>query len=184
MGIAGAVVATALLSSACGVQVTGGLHPRDPIAASVDLAGRVVGTRASGAYGGGDLVLGRPSGGNFGARHVLAAGGYRWLGSPLSLELGAELGAGEPALTAWNGTGLYVGGASTVLCRVFGNQDNAVGYSVASLLIDVALLVRGGVWSRPAGDARDELGDASLQLGVRISGISDIPVSSNENWKP
>lgn len=182
-----ALLASLVLASsltACGVQATSGYQGRPGHWAGVDLAGRVVGTRSSGAYGGADLVLAKPRGEDVSVRHVLVTGGYRWRASRFSFELGPELGAGQPTTLPWHGTGLYVGGASTVLYRLFGDQDDKVGYSVVSVLIDLVAFARGGVWARPVGDSRSEAGDYSLQFGVRISGISDIPVSSNRNWNP
>ena len=174
------------LLSACGVQVLGAAQARDahgtPI--TLDVGGRVVGTRSSGVFTGADMVLGQPHAGGFGVRHGFATVGYRWLGRPLALELGADLGAGQPAMLAWDGTAFYVGGSSTLLFRLSGRQDTDIGYAPGALLWDLALGARAGVWSRPEGDTRSELADGSLLLGIRASVVSDIVVPENRNWKP
>jgi hypothetical protein len=184
MAPASLVIFALVLVSGCGVQLSAGAHARAPHAASLGLAGRLATTRTSGPYAGGELVLRLPGSGYVSPRHVLAGAGYRLLGSPFSLELGPELGAGEPAFSSWSGTGFYVGAASTLLLRVAGNQDSTLGYSVVSLLLDLVLVTRGGLWSRPAGDTRAELGDASISIGLRGSAISDVVVSANRNWSP
>jgi hypothetical protein len=174
------------LLAGCGVQALGAAHARDAgnVPMSLNLGGRFVGTRSSGAFTGADVVLGVPNDGAFGVRHGIATVGYRWLGHPFALELGADLGAGQPAMHGWGGTGLYVGASSTLLARISGRQDTDIGYAPGALLWDLALGARGGVWSRAEDDTRRELGDAALLLGVRGSVVSDIVVSDNKNWKP
>jgi len=185
LAVRAASLAAALLAG-CAVQVIGGVPARHAHATpvSMDLGGRIHATRSSGVFAGTDVVMAVPRGGSFGLRHGLITGGYRWLGHPFSLELGADLGAGEPALLAWNGSGFYLGASSALLVRIWGRQDTDVGYAPIALLLDVVLSARGGVWSRPQGDHRTELGDGSLLLGLRLSGISDIAVASNRSWSP
>jgi hypothetical protein len=170
----------------CGVQVLGAAQARDARSTplTLDVGGRLIGTRSSGAFTGADMVLGVPHGGGFGVRQGFATVGYRWLGHPLALELGADLGAGQPAMHAWDGTAFYVGASSVVLWRISGRQDTDVGYAPGALLWDLALGARGGVWGRPEGDASRELGDASFLLGIRASLVSDIAVPENRSWQP
>jgi hypothetical protein len=172
------------LSAACGVQATWTPRAREPHFKSFEVGGRIVGTRSEGMFIGADLGLGVPKSGDLSPRYLLTTGGYRWLGKPISLELGADIGIGQPAQLAWGGTGMYLGASSALLFRVLGNQDIEVGYSPVGLLADVVLGARGGVWMGPRGYTGDELGDASLLLGFRLTAISDIPVSSNRNWTP
>ena len=170
----------------CGVQALGAVQARDgggtPLTAN--LGGRIVGTRSDGVYAGGDVVLGVPHGGGFGIRHGIATVGHRWLGHPLSFELGADVGAGRPAMLHWDGTALYMGASSTLLYRLCGRQDTDVGYAPAAVLWDLALSARGGVWSRPEGDDRNEVGDAAVLLGLRMTVVSDLAVPENRNWRP
>ncbi|HEX2675440.1 MAG TPA: hypothetical protein VHM19_02340 [Polyangiales bacterium] len=168
----------------CAMQAMGGAQTLHHTAGMADIGGRWVGTRKSGAYGGGDVVMAQPAGGTFGVRQVIATGGYRALLSPFSLELGADLGAGEPAAARWGGTSAYLGASTGVLFRILGHQDSEVGYLPAGYLLDAVLTVRGGVWGRPGGDPRAERGELSALLGLRITGISDLVVSDNDNWKP
>jgi hypothetical protein len=176
----------------CGVQLSAGMPTRSvatswPLTAS--LGGRIVPTRSHGVFAGGDVQLqlhGRP-----GVRQVFGTFGYRATWHPTGmpwpqtavLELGADMGVGQAAYEDWTAPSFYVGAQPALLLRVFGNQDVASGYSVVSLLFDLVLFGRAGVWGSPEDRGR-ELFEASIQIAARITAISDAVVSSNDNWVP
>jgi hypothetical protein len=178
------VVALLLCAAGCGLQLTTGVSPRAPYLGSLDFGGRLIGTRAAGAYGGGDLVLAATRPSAFSMRSALVTAGYRLVAAHFTLELGAEFGAGQPTTERWGGTGLYLGASPTLLIRVSGNQDSVTGYALASLLWDLVFALRAGIWSRPAGDMRQEIADGAFMIGLRFSAISDVAVSNNRNWEP
>lgn len=180
-----ALAMSSLLAS-CAVQPAWAPHLRSNSGVNFSLGGRVIGTRASGAYGSSDLVLGLPQSENYSLRHVLVGGGYRYLGivfDRLSLEVGGELGVGQPLHADWHGTGFYLGTSSAFLWRICGSQDSEVGYSPVGVLTDFVLGVRGGVWNPPYGDYDPPIAEASFLLGIRMSFISDLTVATNRNWK-
>ena len=184
-------LALAGLCGGCALQATTGWQGR---ATHVDVAyapavmalgGRFVRPRGSGLYLGADAVATTPAfEGDVALRQLLVSSGYRALLHPLSFELGAELGAGEPALERWHGTGFYLGAAPAVLVRVSGEHDAGAGYAVAGALVDLVAIGRIGVWGRPAEDRGDALLDGGFQLGLRVTLISDIVRSSNDDWEP
>jgi hypothetical protein len=184
-------LALASLCGGCALQATTGwqvraTHVDVPYAPSVmAIGGRFVRPRGGGLYVGADAVATTPAfEGDVGLRQLLVSAGYRGLLSPLSFELGAELGAGEPALERWGGTGFYIGAAPAVLVRVCGEHDARAGYAVAGALFDLVAIGRIGVWGRPAEDRGDALLDGGVQLGLRVTLISDIVRSSNDDWEP
>jgi len=191
-GVVRYLVLAALWLSGCGLQVTSGAHLRNPhgaVAESTSVAGRWVQTRSDGVYAGSDLVFRGPVDAPVSLRQILAGAGYRWLGRPFSLELGAELGVGQPVYVhrqeaGFGGaTGFYVGAASALLLRLYGRQDSEIGYAPAGVLVDIVLLARGGAWAAPQTQV-PEVAEAGVQLGFRLTAVSDIVVTTNKNWSP
>ena len=122
--------------------------------------------------------------GDVALRQLLLSSGYRVRLHPVALELGAEFGAGEPALEHIGGTGFYLGASPALLVRVSGAHDATTGYAVAGVLFDLIAIGRVGVWGRPADDDGREVFDYGVQLGVRFTFISDIVRSSDDDWEP
>jgi hypothetical protein len=174
------------LCCGCGVQLLGGgqFHaPRNDRPIVMDIGTRFVQTRGSGPYLGADAVVTLPpiADARFHLRHIAIAGGYRWLLYPVSLELGPQLGAGQPAYDDWNRTGVYLGLAANVLVRVSGDHDALDGYAPAGLLIDLAVGGSAGVWSAMG---HDNAPDGMLLAGIRFTLVSDIVVPSKQGWVP
>jgi hypothetical protein len=179
------------LAGGCGLQATTGWQGRAtrvdaPYAPAVMAIGtRFVRPRGAGLYLGADLVATTPAfEGDVAVRQLLVGSGYRAVLHPVSVELGAELGAGEPALERIGGTGFYVGAAPALLFRLYGEHDARTGYAVAGALVDLVAIGRIGVWGRPAEDRGDALLDGGGQLGLRFTFITDIVRSSNDDWEP
>src|SRR5262245_61890494 len=91
----------ACVVAGCGLQLTSGPAVHSYVQGAVDVGGRLTGTRKSGAFAGADLVLAVPHDHAFAVRHGIATGGYRLITRHVSFELGADVGAGEPASLAW-----------------------------------------------------------------------------------
>jgi hypothetical protein len=179
------------LASGCGLQATTGwqgraTHPDVAYAPAVMAIGaRFVRPRGGGLYLGADAVATTPAfEGDVALRQLLVSSGYRAVVHPLSFELGAEFGAGEPALERIHGTGFYIGAAPAVLVRLYGEHDAGPGYAVAGALVDLVAIGRIGVWGRPAEDRGDVLLDGGVQLGMRFTLITDIVRTANEDWNP
>lgn len=112
-------------------------------------------------------------------RTGLLSGGYhfrtvRRFPYGVGLETALELGVGQPALRPLGGTGGYLGAGGTLLYRLLGAGDDEPRFDTLTLLGDLALSARGGLWTAPEG-ARDlyvpELG---LQLAFRVTFSSDL----------
>jgi hypothetical protein len=185
------LAALAITCSACGAQMLGGYQFHDarhdhPYV--LDLGTRLAPIRTSGAYLGSDAVFTLPpfADARFKLRHVALSGGYRWHAYPFAIELGSQLGAGQPAFDRWTETGMYLGASLNLLLRLKGDHDSLVGYAPAGLLIDAIIAATAGVWSRvpERNGASTNTGDGMIALGVRFSFVSDIAVSSNQGWVP
>jgi hypothetical protein len=112
-------------------------------------------------------------------RTGLLAGGYHFrtkrpFPRGLGFEPAFELGVGQPALRSINGTGGYLGVAATGLYRVLGPGDDEPRFDTLTLLGDVALTARGGLWTAPEGLTPIYAPDFGLQLAFRITFSSDL----------
>jgi hypothetical protein len=177
-------LAMSSLLSACAVQAATAPHARSASPLNFDIGGRVFAPRDDGVYASTDLVLGRPEHGSYSLRHGLVGAGYRLLWAENSVELGGDLGVGQPVYERQQGTGVYLGGSAAFLRRLHGNQDTTVGYSPFGVLLDVVLGMRVGVWNPPDGDYGPPVVDASLLIGLRGSVVSDLVMTTNRNWQP
>lgn len=153
--------------------------------ANFGLGGRIIKPRANGPYASADVVFGLPQNSGFSVRQALVGGGYRLLSvfdDHLSLELGGDLGMGQPMHRVWSGTGLYVGASSALLLRIGGMPDSQVGYAPMATQTDVVFGLRGGVWN-PAVESRLPLLEGAVYVGLRLSFISDLAVANNRSWQ-
>jgi hypothetical protein len=178
-----------VVTSACGVQATTGwqAHSDKPALpfTTVGLGARVIHPRSSGPYAGVDTMITTPIGReHLALRQVVANTGWRFVGQPFTLEVGADMGAGQPALEHIGGTGFYLGAALAPLVRLYGKHDREPGYAVGGVLWDLVLVGRLGVWGRPEGNSRSEVFDGGLHIGIRWTGVSDLPFSDNDGWVP
>jgi hypothetical protein len=112
-------------------------------------------------------------------RTGLLAGGYHFRTKErfprgLGFEPAFELGVGQPALHALEGTGGYLGAAATVLYRVLGPGDDEPRFDTLALLGDLALTARGGLWTAPERVTPLYVPDLGFQLAFRITFSSDL----------
>ncbi len=142
----------------------------------MDIDGRLVDVEArDGAYGSGHMVLADPDEpSRFGVRRGTVGGGLRAIRGPVTTELGAEIGAGEPTHLQYDGLGFYAGHVGSLFFRAWGDQDVEPGFAPVSLLLDFGATVRGGVWLPPRETGGVVLPEQSVQLAVRITLISDV----------
>jgi hypothetical protein len=152
----------------------------------MDIDGRLVDVEArDGAYASGHLVLADPDDeSRFGVRRGTVGGGFRAIRAPVTTEIGAELGAGEPTHVQYDGLGFYAGQVGSLLFRVFGDQDVAAGFAPIGLLLDVGATVRGGVWLPPRETGGEPLPEQSIQLAIRLTLISDMLDSTGGEIEP
>lgn len=85
-----------------------------------------------------------------------------------------ELGVGQPALRPLNGTGGYLGAGATVLYRLGGPGDDEPRFDTLTVLTDLVLTLRGGLWTAPEDPTPLYVPEVSGQLGLRITFSSDL----------
>ncbi|RLB57552.1 MAG: hypothetical protein DRI90_17915, partial [Deltaproteobacteria bacterium] len=129
---------TLLLASGCALQLGGGIQdhgPGHPVGGAMDIDGRLVDVEArDGAYGSGHMVLADPDEpSRFGVRRGTVGGGLRAIRGPVTTELGAEIGAGEPTHLQYDGLGFYAGHVGSLFFRAWGDQDVEPGFAPVSL---------------------------------------------------
>ncbi|MEP7124904.1 MAG: hypothetical protein ABJE95_28505 [Byssovorax sp.] len=112
-------------------------------------------------------------------RTGLLAGGYHFRTQKrfpvgLGFEPTFELGVGQPALRSIHGTGGYLGAGATLLYRVLGPGDDEPRFDTLTLLGDLALTARGGLWTAPEGPTPLYAPEVGLQLAFRITLSSDL----------
>ncbi len=112
-------------------------------------------------------------------RTGLLSGGYhfrtvRRFPYGVGLESALELGVGQPALRSLGGTGGYLGVGGTLLYRIFGAGDDEPRFDTLTLLGDLALSARGGLWTAPEGERDLYVPELGLQLALRVTFSSDL----------
>lgn len=112
--------------------------------------------------------------------HARTAEGFPWgLGGEATL----DLGLGQPALYDLGGTGGYVGASGTVLYRLVGPGDDEPRLDILSMLLDLAITPRAGVWTPPESTSTAVVPELGVQLALRLTLTSDLG-SSAEAGKP
>jgi hypothetical protein len=178
-------LATALLltASGCAVQLGNGWSSNDTrfIPRVVTLETRAFKPRHDGPLFGVAVQagLGDSNGSPVRIRTGLLAGGYHFRTKQrfprgIGFEPAFELGIGQPALTPIRGTGGYLGGAGTLLYRVLGPGDDEPRFDTLTLLGDLAITGRGGLWTSPEGEKPTYVPEAGLQIAFRITFSSDL----------
>jgi hypothetical protein len=117
-------------------------------------------------------------------RTGLLAGGYHFrtkyrFPRGVGFEPAFELGVGQPAFGSLDGTGGYLGAAATGLYRVLGPGDDEPRFDTLTLLGDLALTARGGLWTAPEAHTPIYAPDFGLQLAFRITFSSDLTAPRN-----
>jgi len=170
-------------ANGCGVQLGYAKLARKPsdFSPGVNVAGRVVRTRDSGLYVGGDAELTFRRGAR--VTHGFGSLGYRLLLHPFSLEIGTDMGLGQPVGAPWQGTGFYLGASASLLYRLHGGQDADYGYAPIGVLFDLVLQTRAGFWGRAYRDVGSPWCDGGAILALRVTGISDITTTTNREWR-
>ncbi len=155
---------------------------RSANSAAWDLEGRLVDVRGDGAFASGHLAVADPDAASrFAVRRFDVGGGYRFVDCCVSLELGGEVGAGEPTKRSYEAIGLYMGSASSLMVRVLGDQDVEPGFAAIGVLVDVGVTARAGGWLPGRGTNDPILFEGSLQGGVRATIISDLFDATGED---
>lgn len=150
--------------------------------AAWDIEGRLVDVRGDGAYASGHLAMADPDApSRFTVRRFDVGAGYRFVDCCVSLELGGEVGAGEPTQRSYDAISLYMGSASSLMVRVLGDQDVEPGFAAIGVLVDVGVTARAGGWLPARGTQDPILFEGSLQGGVRATIISDLFDATGED---
>jgi len=94
----------------------------------------------------------------------------------LVIEPRLDLGLGGPIARAYSGVGAYLGGAASGRVRLWGVDDSKTEFNIIGSHLDLVLAARGGAWAPPEGSSSTRLDwEASVELGVRVAIISDVP---------
>lgn len=102
-------------------------------------------------------------------------------------EAAIEVGAGAPLREEWDGLGSLIGVDGAMLYRIWGAGDREPGFDTLSTLVDLALTVRGGVWSAPEGSSNPTRGEGSVGLSLRVTISTDLTTArppSDEEGPP
>jgi len=88
-----------------------------------------------------------------------------------------EVGIGAPLREEWDGLGASFGMSGTALYRLWGPGDATPRFDTLTTLVDLALTLRGAVWSAPEGTSNPTRGEASLGLALRVTISTDLTTS-------
>jgi hypothetical protein len=151
---------------------------------SLELSLRYKPAKQSGGYAAFDTSFSDPTPAeHFSLREVALGGGYHAMFRHVALELGPRLGVGRPATSDFAGTGLHTAIDGALLYRVWNDADRKPGFMSFAPSLDLVLLVRGGVWSRPVSHPGDEILDAAIGLGVRFNLATGLTDLRDREWE-
>jgi hypothetical protein len=151
---------------------------------SLELGLRYKPAKQSGGYAAFDTSFSDPTpADHFSLREVALGAGYHASFRHLALELGPRLGLGRPATSDFAGTGLHTAIDAALLFRAWNDTDRRPGFMSFAPSLDLVLLARGGVWSRPISHAGDEILDAAVGLGVRFNIATGITDLRDREWE-
>jgi len=166
--------------SGCGAELgaTAASASADKPAMLTTLSTQLQNSRQNDALLGARMNVSHSSDRPFNMRSLLVDAGYRWVPHPkyrLGTELALEIGGGQPSTINYRSIGVYTGGRSTVLFRMFGKDDLEPRYSVLSKGLNLAFTFRGGTWASPEDSTRQAtVGEVAATLGLRFDIGSDL----------
>ncbi|HEU4538833.1 MAG TPA: hypothetical protein VFS00_32160 [Polyangiaceae bacterium] len=172
--------ALGLLGTGCGLQLGGGVanNPRGELRGTASAAVAMNAGRESNGVLGARItsVVDRGLEVRSGALH----GGYDFVVAPgwLTLEAGADLGAGSPVNRLYRGVGAYGGLAGGARLRPLGNADRSPQYNILFVTPEIVLAPRAGWWMAPEGAGRGLDFEWGLELALRVVLRSDLAGSS------
>lgn len=182
------VTCAAVALGGCGLQLGGVVRDEHdgPTHGSIDFGGRLHRVRRPGPYAGLATSL-VPNDGGLSMRSITLGSGYRLrIEDAFRVELGAELGVGEPATRQYKETGVYAGGALGLLIRLpllCKQQDNFPGVAPYGCAIDLVTTGRAGRWSEASTGAGPGHAELSLGFALRITFFSDLIMATHEGWE-
>lgn len=167
----------ALLSCSCGLQLTSGVTDASEHA-SAHTATLAVTTQATREH---NAALGLASAGvmknGFAFRTLTLHAGYDYLAKPgwITLELGGDVGGGEPLTRTYGGLAAYLGVSGTARFRLTPGGDRERTFNLFYPMLDLVLAPQAGFWGPPEGTAHpDPMFEYGVAIGIRAAFASDV----------
>ena len=183
-----ALCLTYCLAGGCAVQPALGSRnaSQAPFGHTFEFKGRMHSPRrALAAYGGLGAVIADPQGDRGGGlRNLNLGAGLRARLLPcVRLEIGGELGFGQPTRVVFSRSAIYLGADASLLLRLLGAHDNLLGAAPLGYALDLVASGSAGNWWRAVGSVDRSQRELGVALGLRVTLFSDLLVAADDSWE-